>query len=57
VLSLAHEGRSGAGDERAGSDFAGSGEEDYGWQAAEIIGVSDRQKRRWSKRYQAFLFF
>lgn len=54
VLSLAHEGRSGAGDESAGSDFAGSGEEDYGWQAAEIIGVSDRQMRRWRVRYEEF---
>src|SRR5208337_1417527 len=24
------------------------------WQAAEIIGISDRQMRRWHERYQAF---
>jgi hypothetical protein len=24
------------------------------WQAAEIIGISDRQMRRWRKRYEEF---
>src|ERR1700688_3225300 len=43
-----HAGRSGAGNEGTGSDFAGDGKEDHvGWQAAEIIGISDRQMRRW----------
>ena len=25
------------------------------WQAAEIIGISDRQMRRWRERYEEFL--
>ena len=25
-----------------------------GWQAAEIIGISDRHMRRWRERYQEF---
>jgi hypothetical protein len=37
---LLPEGRSGAGDESAGSDFAGYGEEDYLVSSAEIIGIS-----------------
>ena len=40
------EGRSGAGDEGAGSDLASDGEEDQRWQAAEILGISERQMRR-----------
>jgi transposase len=24
------------------------------WQAAEIIGISDRQMRRWKQRYEAY---
>ncbi len=47
------EGRSGAGDEGAGSDIAGDGEEAYVVaQAAEIIGISDRQMQRWRERYE-----
>src|SRR5437667_3741883 len=49
-----HAGRDGAGDESPRSDFAGHGEEDYVAQAAEIIGISDRQMRRWRERYEAF---
>jgi transposase len=51
---LLPEGRSGAGDESTGSDFAGHGEEDPWWQAAEIIGLSDRSMRRWRERYEEF---
>ncbi len=44
------EGCCGAGDEGAGCDVAGHGEEDHLWQAMEIIGISDRQTRRWRGR-------
>jgi hypothetical protein len=37
--------------------FENRGEEDSWWQEAEIIGVTDRQMQRWSKRYQALLLF
>ena len=26
----------------------------YWWQAAEIIGISDRQMRRWKRRYEHY---
>jgi Helix-turn-helix domain len=45
---LLHAGRDGADDESTGSDFAG--------QAAEIVGISDRQMRRWRERYEEFGF-
>src|ERR1700688_2964104 len=48
------EGRDGAGNESTGSDFAGAGEEVTWWQAAEIIGISDRHMRRWRERYEEF---
>src|SRR5450755_4819095 len=48
------EGRDGAGDESAGSHLTGHGEEDYVVQAAEIIGISDRQMRRWRERLEEF---
>jgi len=44
------ENRHGAGDEGTGNDFAGDGEENHRWQAAEIIGISDRQMRRSRER-------
>ena len=50
------EGRGGAGDEGTGSYTAGDSEEDHWWQAAEIIGISDRQMRRWRERYEEFGF-
>ncbi len=49
---LLHKGRDGAGDEGTGSDFAGDSEEAHWWQAAEIIGISDRSMRRWRERYE-----
>jgi len=48
------EGRDGAGDESTGSDLTGDGKTDYLWQAAEIIGISDRHMRRWRERYEEF---
>jgi transposase len=39
-----------AGDESAGSIFWGDGL--TWWQAAEIIGISDRSMRRWKQRYE-----
>jgi transposase len=44
--------RRGAGDEGAGSDFAGVAKRITWWQAAEIIGISDRHMRRWRQRYE-----
>ena len=49
---ILHEGRSGASDESTGRDVAGDGEEDTWWQAAEILGISDRHMRRWRERYE-----
>src|SRR5208337_4263851 len=43
--------RLGAGDESPRGDFAGDKEITW-WQAAEIIGISDRSMRRWKQRYQ-----
>jgi hypothetical protein len=51
---LLPEGRDGAGDDSAGSDFAGHGEKITWWQAAKIIGISDRHMRRWRERYEEF---
>ena len=51
---LLPEGRSGAGDESAGSDFAGMAKKITWWQAAEILGLSDRSMRRWRERYEEF---
>src|SRR5438132_2639211 len=52
---LLPEGRDGAGDESTGSDFAGAmAKRITWWQAAEIIGISDRQMRRWRERYEEF---
>ena len=48
------EGRGGAGNEGTGSDLAGDRQEDYPVAAAEIIGISDRQMRRWRQRYEEF---
>ncbi len=39
------EGRHGADDEDTGSDFAGDGEEDHVWQAAEILSARLRPWR------------
>ena len=41
--------RRGAGHENTGSDFASDGEKLTWRQAAEIIGISDRQMRRWNR--------
>src|SRR5260370_40900508 len=52
---LLPEGRSGAGDESTGSDFLRAmAKRITWWQAAEIIGISDRQMRRWRERYEEF---
>src|SRR5260370_25933829 len=52
---LVHEGSSGAGDESPGSDFLRAmAKRITWWQAAEIIGISDRQMRRWRERYEEF---
>ena len=48
------EGRDGAGDESTGSDLTGDSKTDTWWQAAEIIGISERHRRRWRERYEAF---
>jgi transposase len=32
--------------------FADEGEVDHWWQAAEIIGITDRSLRRWKRRYE-----
>jgi len=59
------EGRDGAGDEGAGSDAAGDGKAaDLGAgalgpaltmvQAAEILGMSERQLRRWHRGYEKY---
>ena len=42
----------GAGDESTRSDLARHSQTDHRWQAAEIIGISDRQLRRWQRRYE-----
>ena len=34
-----------------GRDGAGDGEDLPGWQAAEILGISERHMRRWRERY------
>ena len=47
-------GRDGAGNESTGSDLAGHAKKITWWQAAEIIGISDRQMRRWHERLEAF---
>ena len=54
--ALLHAGRDGADDEGTGSDFAGPAKKITWWQAAEIIGISDRQMRRWHERYEEFGF-
>jgi hypothetical protein len=36
--------------------FCGTGQKIRWWQAAEIIGISDRQMRRWRERYEEFGF-
>jgi hypothetical protein len=46
------EDRGGAGDEATGSVATSHLGEDQGWQAAELIGISERQMRRWRKRYE-----
>ena len=48
------EGRDGAGDETAGSHVASDGEEDHLVAGGEIIGISDRQMRRWHERLEEF---
>jgi hypothetical protein len=50
-MFLLHAGRDGGGDESAGSDIAMAKKIKW-WQAAEIIGISDRQIRRRRGRYQ-----
>jgi transposase len=44
--------RLGGGDENTGSDFASDGQGITWWQAANIIGISERQMRRWHRRYE-----
>jgi transposase len=44
--------RLGAGDENTGTDITSHGQADHWWQAAEIIGISERQMRRWHRRYK-----
>ena len=46
------EGRRGAGDEGTGSDFRAMAKRITWWQAAEILGITDRQMRRWRQRYE-----
>jgi transposase len=46
------EGRSGASDESARRDVAGHAKKITWWQAAEILGISDRHMRRWRERYE-----
>src|SRR6266403_1251719 len=53
---LLHAGRDGADDEGTGSDFRAMAKKITWWQAAEIIGISDRQMRRWHERYEEFGF-
>ena len=43
---LLPEGRDGAGDESTGRDVAGMAKKITWWQAAEILGISDRHMRR-----------
>src|ERR1035438_8542335 len=45
--------RSGAGDEGRRRPFRATSGKIMWWQAAEILGISDRQLRRWRKRYEA----
>ena len=49
---LLPEGRDGAGDESTGRNVAGDGKKITWWQAAEILGISDRHMRRWRERYE-----
>src|SRR5438445_4735885 len=51
---LLPEGRDGAGDESTGSDLRAMARKITWWQAAEIIGISDRHMRRWRERYEEF---
>jgi hypothetical protein len=44
--------RLGADDENSRGHFAGDAKEITWWQAAEIIGISDRSMRRWKQRYE-----
>jgi len=48
------EGRHGAGDEDTGSDLRAMAKKITWWQAAEILGFSDRHLRRIRERYQEF---
>jgi Helix-turn-helix domain len=50
------EGRDGAGYEGTGSDLRVVAKKITRWQAAEIIGISGRQMRRWRCRYEEFGF-
>jgi len=47
-------GRDGAGDEVQEVILRAMAKRIPGWQAAEIIGISDRHMRRWRERYEAF---
>jgi len=48
------EGRDGAGNESTRSHLTAMAKKITWWQAAEIMGISDRQMRRWRERYEEF---
>jgi len=50
------EGRGGAGNESTGSHVAGMAKKITGFQAAKILGITDRHLRRWRERYEQFGF-
>ena len=49
-----HEGRGGAGDEGTEVILRAMAKKVTLWQAAEILGISDRHMRRWRERYEEF---
>ena len=51
------EDRDGAGDESTGSDVTGDGKKITWWQAAEILGISDRHMRRIRGAYEKYGYF
>ncbi len=53
---FSYTGRDGAGDASTGREVAGHGAEDHVAASGRVLGISDRQMRRWRERYEEFGF-